>query len=320
MKNRRTINIGPFSLSLTPNLISHLEKYSIQFASGHREILFNYIGLETSNILTGVLQHGVSQIGLTPDMPFRRDNKAPRVMLFERAPIWVYSEDTKKHLVSHGIKKVEAISAPWNYLPHTNFKPESSNRISGQEKYIVFPAHFNIATRTILSKEEVQSKIAYWRVISQGNELTVCLYWSEFVSPVWQQVCKEEGVNLVTAGIGYTTPAWSLNIARVEFLHNLSRIMQCHTHCIFERDTSGVFYAISLGLSIGYFPATFPNISVEDMYYHEILLNKFPEILEQFVDAEKLADRCDTWLGRNSIRTPDELRAILKFEACHLEN
>ena len=316
MQGRTTINFGPLSISLAPKPVRHLDKYSMQFASGHREILLDYIGLERSNLLTGILQHGVSQIGLTPDFPFTTNNKAPRVGLIGRAPIWVYSEETKRHLISHGIKKVEAISAPWNYLPHENFKREIPVRTSGEEKYIAFPAHFNIATTTFISKEDVRKKIAYWRAISGGKELTVSLYWSEFVSPVWQQVCKEEGVNVVTSGIGYTTPASSLNLARVEFLHNLSRILQSHTHCIFERDTTGVFYAISLGLTVGYFPYTFPNISNEDIYYHKILLAKFPEMLEQFVEAEVLSARCNKWLGSSSIRNPADLKAILEYESC----
>ena len=320
MKNIHSAKLGPFKLTYTPRDIRHLEKFSIQFVYGHREILLDYMGLERSHLLLGILQHGVSQVGLTVDTQFTRVNLAPRSGLLGRAPQWVYSEITRNHLFSLGIKNVEAIGAPWNYLQHAKYRNEMIQSSGGKSRFIVFPQHLNASIIDKATQEGLKTKIAYWRHVSGGNELTVCMFWSEFLDPVWQKVCQEEGVKLVTAGVGDTNPAWSPHLSRVEFLHNLSKIMQSHTHCIFERETSGLYYAISLGLTVGYFPDTRPLVEIGTKEMHQLLIAKFPEILNQFVSAEILMERSDLWLGRGSTRTPDELKSILKFEVSTLEN
>ena len=98
MKSSRTVDLGSLSLSVTHKSLRHLDKFSIQFAYGQREILLDYAGIDRSNILVGILQHGVSQGGLTSDSPFTENNRAPRLNLLQRAPIWVFSENTKRHL------------------------------------------------------------------------------------------------------------------------------------------------------------------------------------------------------------------------------
>jgi len=314
MKNSRSIDLGSLSLSITPNALRYLDKFSIQFSYGQREILLDYVGIDKSNILTGILQHGVSQGGLTADWAFTQNNRAPRINLLQRAPVWVYSENTKRHLKSNGIKNVEAIGATWLYLPHTELANDIEPGRSKKSRYLVFPAHYNQDSKIDFTLEEVRSKIAYWRNLSGGNALTICLYWSEYLSSIWQQVCHEEDVNLVTAGIGSTIPSWSSHSFRVEFLHNLSRILQNNTHCIFERESSGLYYALSLGLSVGYFPETRSLVYTNDSQTHDVLMAKFPEILNNFIDAEVLKERNYIWLGNESLRSPEELKSILRYE------
>ena len=319
MNNPIAAKLGPFSLTYTPRATRYLEKYAIQFAYGHREILLDYMGVNRSNILLGILQHGVSQEGLTPDTEFTRMNLAPRQGIFGRAPQWVYSGITRNHLLANGVKNVEAIGAPWNYLEHNKFRTEEIRASSTDSRFIVFPQHQNASVKEEMTREDLQKRITYWRNLSNEQELTICIFWSEFLHPVWQEVCEEEGVKLVTAGIGDTNPAWSPHLSRVDFLHNLSSIMQKNTHCIFERETTGIFYAISLGLTVGYYPASRPFGS-ESIKRHDRLLEKFPVILNQFVSAEILMERSDLWLGRENTRTPEELKSILKFKEFDFEN
>lgn len=314
MISPQAIDVGSLSLSITPKWLRLIDKFSIQFAYGQREILLDYAGIDRLNILKGILQHGVSQMGLTAEWPFTQINRAPRLNLFHRAPVWVYSENTKRHLKSNGIRDVEAIGAPWIYLPHSELANRSMSGNSNHPRYLVFPAHFNQDNEVDFTLEEVRSKILFWRNISGGNDLTICLYWTEYLSPVWQQVCQEEGVKVVTAGLGFTMPSWSPHLFRVKFLHNLSKILQSNTHCIFEKESSGLYYAISLGLSVAYFPETRSLEETNESECHEILMKKFPEILNDFVDAKLLNERSDIYLGRESFRSPTELRSILRYE------
>lgn len=320
MKNRLAAKFGPLSVTYTPRATRNLEKFAIQFAYGHREILLDYMGIDRSNILLGILQHGVSQVGLSADYQFTKINLTPKKGILGRAPHWVYSENTRDHLIANGVKNVEAIGAPWNYLQHERFREGNAHPDGSKMSLIVFPEHLNVNIKEDVTRENLENKIAYWRHLAEGKELTICLFWSEFVNPIWQQVCEEEGIKLVTAGIGDISPAWSPHLSRVNFLHNLSRIMQNNTHCIFEIETSGIFYAISLGLNVGYFPATRPMLDELSKRGHDLLLEKFPEILNQFISAEILMERSGLWLGRNSTRTPEELKSILKIEEFNFEN
>lgn len=319
MKNQFAVKLGSLSLTYTPRVTRNLENFAIQFAYGHREILLDFMRVDRSNVLLGVLQHGVTQLGLTADTEFTRDNLAPKIGVFERAPLWVYSEITRNHLIANGIKNVEAIGAPWNYMEHNRYRDNIDPQDNSVSKYIVFPQHRNASIEERVLRDDLKKRIAFWKDLANNQELTICIFWSEFLHPVWQQVCVEEGVRLVTAGIGDTNPRWSPHLSRVEFLHNLSNIMQKNTHCIFERETSGIFYAISLGLTVGYFPNTRPFLNSGSIKMHNLLLAKFPETLNQFVRAENLREISDLWLGRNSIRTPDELKSILKFESSIFE-
>ena len=65
---------------------------------------------------------------------------------------------------------------------------------------------------------------------------------------------------------------------------------------------------------MGYFPITRRLVYLNDCQTHELLLSKFPEILNDFIDAEVLKERNDVWLGQESFRGPAELQSILRYE------
>lgn len=311
---RFDVELGLLNLTYRSRPLAQLEKFSIQFAYGHREILLDYMGLERSNIFVGIIQHGVSQEGLTPEFPFTSDNRTPRQGLLGRSPLWVYSEKTKAHLKKNGVKNVEAIGAPWNYISHKDLKHEVGEMVKGKDRYLVLPEHFNFEVKANFSSEQVRSRITHWRKISGGSEITLCLFWTEYLDPVLQRVCREEGVKVVTAGNGATSPLWSPHASRINFLYELSQIMQQHTHCIVERETSAAYYAMSLGLNVGYFPDTHPFRDQIDMGYHTLFLSRFPGIINSFLGPDILKDISDEWLGLNCVRSAHELLGILKYE------
>ena len=52
--------VGPLSLTFTPSWLRKIEMFKLQFAYGQREILTDYMGLDRSALLLGILQHGFS--------------------------------------------------------------------------------------------------------------------------------------------------------------------------------------------------------------------------------------------------------------------
>lgn len=300
--------VGRVSLSITPSWLQKIEMFKVQFAYGQREILTDYMGLDRSTLFLGVLQHGFT----FNDVP--SDANTPRLKMLQRTPLWVYSEDRAKSLQELGFSNVSSIGAPWLYLPKTSISRESK---IGVEQYIVFPIHTSLSVAVSPSDEDIRKKIKYWKGIAGENALTICLYWSDFLEMSWRRIAQEEGVEVTLVGVGETDPVWSPHTTRVNFLTNLRDLLSQNTHAIFETFTSGMMYAISVGLSVGYFPQTHTDYESQ-LHDHTVggqwMEENIPGVIGKFVSAKDLAKRNDRMLGVQSFRSPQELRNILVHE------
>lgn len=308
-------HVGPWSISYTTRDQRDLEKFSIQFAYGQREILLDYMGLDRSHLFLGIIQHGVLQEGISPLLPVRKEHNMPRNSLLNRSPLWVYSQDSADFLTGMGLKNVTAIGAPWNYLKQLPNFPTTSLNFQLQETYCVFPRHFHTSINIPISRAQIRKKIAYWREIVHGRPITICLYSSEFMDPIWQEVCQEEGIQTLCAGNGMLEPIWAPHRSRLEYLLNLARILSGYSHFIFESMTSGFFYAASMQRTVGYFPGTIFQEEEELVFSENTIIDRvFPEAINEFVDPAILSDRVNSYLGLNSMRSSDELRQILIYK------
>ena len=300
--------IGPLSLVITPSWLQKIEIFKVQFAYGQREILTDYMRLDRTTLLMGVLQHGFT---------FRTnpaDALTPRFRNYKRSPLWVYSEARARSLRNQGFKNVQAIGAPWLYLAPT---PESSSSKNTRDSFIVFPIHTALSVNVSPSERDIKSKIHYWKSISGDNTLTICLFWSDYLEWSWRRIAEAEGVNVTVVGIGDTNPVWSPHSSRIDFLPNLRTLLQQHSHAIFETFTSGMIYAISAGLAVGYFPQT--QTEYESQLLGHIdgdywMARQIPGIIGEFVEAHALVDRNNEMLGVESFSTPDRLKELLVYE------
>ena len=222
------IRLGPINLAFTPKSVVEIEKYSAQFAYGHREILLRYMGLPTTTLLQGVLQHGVST---EPDL--LRNSAMPRLGLRRRAPFWVYSKTGEKYLHSHGINNAYAIGSPWAYLCEMNGIQYQRASELDHKKFLVFPTHHSLSVRVPTSLIQIKEKIKFWKDLAGEHELSICLLWTEYLDPIWRQACHEDEITLTFAGVSVTNPVWSPHSSRVEFLPEIMKMLSNHTHCIF---------------------------------------------------------------------------------------
>ena len=305
---------GSFSLSFTPKNLLEIEKFSSQFAYGHREILLRYMELPSTTLLQGVLQHGVST---GPDL--LRNSHMPRIGLQRRAPFWVYSKNSEKYLREHGVTNVHAIGSPWAYLCGMNEDhPPKLSEVT-QEKYLVFPTHHSLSVDVPTNPSQIREKISYWKELTSGHELTICLLWTEYLDPIWRQVCEEDGITLTFAGVSVTNPVWSPHTSRVGFLSVIMRLLSNHTHCIFESPTSAIYYALSMGLNVGFFLETqTPNWeSISEIHKEELiwLQNTMPSMVGQFTGASQLETHWREILGFDSVLSPSDLKQTLKFSS-----
>jgi hypothetical protein len=300
--------IGPLSLTVTPSWLQKIEMFKVQFAYGQREILTDYMGLDRSTLLLGILQHGFS----CQDDP--ADAITPRLGNFKRSPLWVYSENRASALRIQGFKNVKAIGAPWLYLPPISGIPDTQKR---RESFIVFPIHTSLSVNVSPSDFDIKSKIKYWKSLAGESPLTICLYWSDFLEWSWRRIAEAEGVQVTVVGLGETFPVWSEHSTRIDFLMNLRNLLQQHSHAIFETFTSGMIYAISAGLKVGYFPQTQTEYE-SGLQAHvegdQWMTRQIPGVVGEFVEADALADLNNEMLGVESFCTPDDLRELLVYE------
>ncbi len=301
------LEVGNLSFLFTPSWLQKIETFKVQFAYGQREILVNYAGLDKSALLMGVIQHGISYIDDSAEAI------TPRLKNFKRSPLWVYSEKREKSLSIRGHKNVKAIGAPWLYLPPIS---NSSKVQQNTDRYIVFPIHTSLSTNLAPDETEIRKKIIFWKKIATDSPLTICLFWSDFLELSWRRIAEDEGVSVTVVGVGETIPQyWSPHSARVNFLANLRLILSQNTHAIFETFTSAIFYAISTGLKIGYFPQT--QLEIESKSHSQAdfwISQNMPRVSGQFADALQYNDLTNGILGVESLRSPQELQDLLTWE------
>jgi hypothetical protein len=292
------------------NLQRLTEKFGIQFSYGHREILLEYSKLDPTSLLTGILQHGVG-----PSFTLYSDWPTPRSMRLIRSELWVYSKKVAEELRSIGVPRVTAIGSPWLYSKILD--QYKKNDQPSRPKFLVFPRHYTATFTSKISASDIREKISYWRTISGNEELHICLYWIDFLNPVWQFVAREEGVSLVCAGISGSSPVWAQTDLRIDFYKNLRKILDSSTHCIFESFTSAIFYANDLGKDIGIFqvPSSIREINTEKSFQMEQswLLKNFPKIFGSFGFGKSLDSSTQELLGYDDLLSSENLARILHY-------
>ena len=292
----------------TAKSLRNIEVFRTQFAYGHREILLDFMGLDHSNLFLGVLQHGFAPT-FEPWDAFTPRTKG----IFQRSSLWVFSQERAQGLAKLGYRNVSAIGAPWLYLPK---EQSTTSRPQLAEQFIVFPNHTDLRILPP-SESEIRDKVRFWKNVAGESPLTICLYWSDFLEYSWKKVAHEEGVSITLAGLGGLDPAWLPHSSRLNYLHNLRRLLSNHTHAIFETFTSAIFYAAIEGLDIACFPETLTDREKQSITFLEgdpWIKKEMPTIYSNFDSSQNLESCWNRMMGVGSKQTPEGLRTQLEIE------
>ena len=305
---QRGLSVGAVSMIHTTKTFQNIELFKTQFAYGHREILLDYMGLDHSHLFLGILQHGFAATFEPWEANTPRTKK-----VFQRCPLWVFSEERAQGLKSLGHSNVSAIGAPWLYLPESK---SDCLRQSLTERFIVFPNHTDLRILPP-SEAEIRAKVKFWKNLAGNNPLTICLYWSDFLEQSWRKVSEQEDVLITLAGLGGLDPAWLPHSSRLNYLHNLRQLLSIHTHAIFETFTSAIFYAAFEGLDIACFPEVLTNrekLSTTFLDGDPWIKKEMPSIYSNFDSSSNLAPCWNKMMGVDSKMTPEGLRRHLEIE------
>lgn len=202
-------------MRLMKSLNSSLEKkiatrLQHQFTYGAREVLLNYLNLDSSYLIGGVLQHGFG-----PNFWVETNFPAPRVGA-RRAPVLLASETVatsmKKKFPKH---RIEVIGSPWAYLldlmgsnDTSRSAPNETSRgyrnTGTNQRVLFFVRHFNLRAGFKYSNEIAHEIGHQVRSRYPDSELTFCVFWSDLLSYDWDTLGRQIDVKIVATYVKFS--------------------------------------------------------------------------------------------------------------------
>ena len=286
------------------------EMFSHQFMYGAREVLLEYMKLSFDSVFCGVLQHGVAA-------PSELWNNFPSPILnLRRSPIWVASEEGKMYLKEKGVKRVYAIGSAWTYfldVHELQVRNRRSIEVVPKRKQILFFADHSLwNSRFQYRDSNINATLGLLRKNFPRDEITICVYFTDYLSGNWHKLAHKFNMEVVCAGSGVTSPTWSVNPARILFFDKLKTFYDQHEVAVFESYTSAIFYAISLGLPVMIMrnkeEPTFPYSSQITNEF----LKAFPKIENKFCLNDSLREYTHEILGTDSKLDRETLKSVLR--------
>lgn len=302
---RETHSIGTEKISLNRGESSFFKKFGIQFAYGHREILLNAMGESWSSAFSVVLQHGV----YTPNSPIEsRVAWPPRKTLNSRYPFVCFSRFDEENVRKLGLDVTSAIGAPWLYLPLLQQSARKDN-------LGFFPTHHNLNSVTPNSKlEQIRKRISLVQDRFPGMSITVFLYYSEFLMREWHEAAEMYGFSVFCAGLPNGTPSFSPNPSRIHYLLRLRDKIAEMELCAFESFSSALIYSGSIQKPAALIQTPETELRIRlDPLESALLVDIFgSESSKNVVDGQNLQDLSLRYLGKEEMKSPAQLKAILE--------
>lgn len=294
------------------------EMFADQFVYGHREALLKYSGLDYSNQIIGVIQHGI-------DFPGEIDFRTPRFIGGRKTKRYVFSKKYEEIAVSLGHKHVHAIGAPWLYLKlglesTQAFLPPEENSV------LIMPSHSQSALPDVTSTKAKLVRAKAFREAIGSMRATVCLHPVDFLDPNARIAFLEFGFEVTCIG-GTPGMAWSPSGGRVTALNYLHKLMKQHTHYMTDTVGTSLFYAIDLGMKVGIFPKLRDLVDFSPLnggsyrdeenkqLDYDFSVEHFKSAINSFVPSAQFAKLTNQMLGSDCILEPIQLKEVLDYRS-----
>ena len=294
------------------------EMFAEQFVYGHREILLKHAGLDYSNQIIGVIQHGMYYSG-------ELNYETPRFIGGKKTKLYVFSSRDQEIAQSLGHRHVYAIGAPWLYLKNS-LETSRTFPSEGEESVLIMPYHSQSAVPDVSNLNTKFARAKAFRDAIGSMQSTVCLHSVDFLDPNARTAFEEYGFDVTCIGSTAGLP-WSPSGGRVTALASLHNLMSQHTHYLTDSVGTSLFYAANMGMKIGIFPEIRNFIELNQMiqgvYSDEIdkKLNYdyidayFSNANDRFVSGAEFVQITNQVLGADCLLEPDELKEILDYRS-----
>lgn len=261
---------------------------------GHASVLHEYCGYTDEWLwpIHGVLQHGW--------MSIPRDNDP-----LGRLPVakFLWSERLGREAVAEGWEDVTPIGAPFLYLlglpqPRLEAEPEGT---------IVYPWHGLPWAQTVGDHRRYVDEV----LDAEDGPVTFCLHWHDYEQEPLRRIYSPDGARVITNGPPIPQDLnrrGRINVDR-SYLTRQLRELRRHKRVVSNRLTTAILYGIAAGSEVGIYGPPMHN-ELDNLGY-----TWFEETFRELhaVRADRGAARmvADRELGRDLLRTPEELREIV---------
>jgi hypothetical protein len=213
---------------------------SEQFNFGNREVLIVCNDLNRESLFLSSVQHGWYPENQT------RPITVIKSKFGKQYPYLTWSTRFRDLLKDEGYSKIFATGAPWSHLLKNLKIDPRAIKVSSKEKnrLLFFPRH-SAPGLTV----EHNIKLDQVAKLAGASEITVCLFWLDFIDPAIRNFYEKYGCKLVCVGYrgssGFETP-WAPIGGRTLFLPRILELMESHDLIAVDEVSTSFWYALSL--------------------------------------------------------------------------
>jgi hypothetical protein len=238
---------------LDRTLSGPLVEFAEQFLYGHREALCTYAELPNSAMIRGSIEHGWTSFPPIYGIPKFTGGKYLHLLWSsDRLP-----DDfiRKPNLIATGAPFLYAYEEVKGLLPYS----ADLNR-EHSERTLFFPGH-----GTEVNTPHIESQINAVKKMVDPKKTTVCLFWTEFVNPIFRKKFIESGFRITNAGFSGIQEHIGLGISakkhaggttggRHLYLLNLILLINAHKNVIVGDVGTSAFYTAFMNKNLELMP------------------------------------------------------------------
>lgn len=264
---------------------------------GHNKIIKYYAGIPSGESLKAVFLHGVTDI--STDYVWEAEKKALVPVLYYYWPnsYRKYSEKTNK-IVLPG-------TAPFVYVT----KMLSVKTVPKREGTIFFPTHSSHHITSIVDFEKLANGLQ--KLDDKFKPVTICIYWRDY-NLGHHKIFEEKGFKVVSAG----------HMFDPLFLFRFYHLCSTHKYSASNEIGSHLFYSVKAGCSFFFTDYIQAVKKGSEIFLKRGTSTPDPTIVSNLVELFSTSwdrstieqvDTVDEFLGVKNLKTPDKLRAELRF-------
>ena len=260
---------------------------------GHSHVLARYCGLDDREPprIHGYLQHGWN-IG---------DGMAHDHEYVAGAPLFLWSERTRRRAWSMGRRETLVTGSPWAYL--VSMEPETEAAATQREGTIWYPFHGWEGQHVVGDHGRLIDKIRE----TEPGPVTICLYWQEYQSTRLVRRYERAGFRVICHGY---RGGWWEN-ADPGFLARQLAEQRKHVRVASNRLSSAVFYGTLAGCEPAVYGDPMQLERERDAFGGQPFIRRqWPDMHGEQIDMSVAQPIAVAELGADRLLPPAELRAL----------